>query len=129
MAGTSYSSSLNSLLAAMLARAPGITHAVLATVDGVSVAISPGLPPQRAEQLATIGSGLLSIADGAGLMLGTGGPQHVVVEMYGGLLLAAPVAPRVVLSLLATYNADRERLGFEVAKFAGQLAPLVEHIR
>ena len=45
--------------------------------------------------------------------------------MYGGLLLAAPVAPRVVLSLLAAYDADRERLGFELAQFAGQLAPLV----
>ena len=44
----------------------------------------------------------------------------MIVEMYGGLLLAAPVAPRVVLSLLATHDADRERLGFELAQFAGQ---------
>lgn len=124
-----YSSSLNSLLAGMLARMPGATHAVLATVDGVCVAMSAGLPTKRAEQLATIGAGLLSIADGAGMMMNTGQPRHVVVEMYGGLLLAAPVAPRVVLSLLATCDADRERLGFELAQFAGQLAPLVAHIR
>jgi hypothetical protein len=126
---TAYSSSLNSILAGMLARTPGAAHAVLATADGVSVAVSAGLPPDRAEQLATIGAGLLSIADGAGVMMGTGGPRHVIVEMYGGLLLAAPVAPRVVLSLLAACDADRERLGFEVAQFAGQLGPLVAHIR
>ncbi|HLT12277.1 MAG TPA: roadblock/LC7 domain-containing protein [Micromonosporaceae bacterium] len=124
-----YSSSLNSLLAGMLARTPGTVHAVLATVDGVQVAISAGLPPERASQLATIGAGLLSIADGAGIMMGTGGPQHVIVEMYGGLLLAAPVAPRVVLSLLATHDADRERLGFELAQFACQIGPMVAHIR
>ena len=39
-----YSSSLNSLLAGMLARTPGAVHAVLATVDGVQVAISPDVP-------------------------------------------------------------------------------------
>ena len=123
-----YSSSLNSLLASMLARTPGAAHAVLATVDGVSVALSAGLPADRAEQLATIGAGLLSIADGAGIMMNTGTPRHVIVEMYGGLLLAAPVAPRVVLSLLAASDSDRERLGFELAQFAGQLAPLLAHI-
>jgi predicted regulator of Ras-like GTPase activity (Roadblock/LC7/MglB family) len=123
-----YSSSLNSLLASMLARTPGAAHAVLATVDGVSVALSAGLPAERAEQLATIGAGLLSIADGAGMMMSTGAPRHVIVEMYGGLLLAAPVAPRVVLSLLAASDSDRERLGFELGQFAGQLAPLLAHI-
>jgi uncharacterized protein len=126
---TSYSSSLNSLLAGMLARTPGATHAVLATVDGVKVAVSAGLPAERAEQLATIGAGLLSIADGAGIMMNTGTPRHVIVEMYGGLMLAAPVAPRVVLSLLATYNADREKLGFELAQFTGLVMPHVAHIR
>jgi len=126
---TSYSSSLNSLLAGMLARTPGAAHAVLATVDGVTVAVSAGLPIERAQQLATIGAGLLSIADGAGIMMNTGAPRHVIVEMYGGLLLAAPVAPRVVLSLLASFDADRELLGFELAQFAGQMAPLVAHIR
>ncbi len=84
---TTYSSSLNSLLAGMLARAPGAAHAVLATVDGVCVAVSAGLPAERAEQLATIGAGLLSIADGAGIMRNTGAPRHVIVEMYGGLIL------------------------------------------
>jgi uncharacterized protein len=124
-----YSSSLNSLLAGMLARTPGAAHAVLATVDGVQVAVSAGLPPERAEQLATIGAGLLSIADGAGIMMNTGTPRHVIVEMYGGLLLAAPVAAQVVLSLLASADADREKLGFELAQFTGLVTPHVVHIR
>jgi len=38
------------------------------------------------------------------------------------------VAPRVVLSLLAAENADRERLGFELAQFAGLVTPHVAHI-
>src|SRR5262245_48279343 len=124
-----YSSSLNSLLAGMLARTPGAVHATLATVDGVSVAVSAGLPAERAGQLATIGAGLLSIADGAGLMMNTGAPRHVIVEMYGGLLLAAPVAPRVVLSLLATDDAAREELGFELAQFTTLVTPHVAHIK
>ena len=126
---TTSTSSLNSRLVSMLARTPGAVHAVLATVDGVRVAVSAGLPAERAEQLSTIGAGLLSIADGAGLLMNTGAPRHVIVEMYGGLLLAAPVAPRVVLSLLATHDADRERLGFEVAQFARHITPLIANIR
>jgi predicted regulator of Ras-like GTPase activity (Roadblock/LC7/MglB family) len=113
----------------MLARIPGATHAVMATVDGVQIAVSAGLPEERADQLATIGAGLLSIADGAGIMMNTGQPRHVVVEMYGGLLMAAPVAPRVVLSVLATQDADRERLGFELAQFTGLVTPHVNHVR
>jgi uncharacterized protein len=127
-ASATYSSSLNSLLSGMLARTPGAVHAVLATVDGVIVAVSAGLPPQRAEQLATIGAGLLSIADGAGMMMHTGAPRHVLVEMYGGLLLSAPVSARVGLTVLTTSNADREQLGFEVAQFAGHITPLLGHI-
>lgn len=123
-----YTSSLNSLLASMLARTPGAVHAVLATVDGVLVAVSAGLPIDRAEQLATMGAGLLSIADGAGKMMSTGSPRHVIVEMFDGLLLSAPVGPRVGLSVLATSDTERERLGFEVAQFAGHIAPLVAHI-
>lgn len=128
-AATYYASSLNSLLAGMLARTPGAVHAVMSTVDGVIVAVSAGLPPARAEQLATIGAGLLSIADGAGQMMSTGGPRHVLVEMHDGLLLSAPIAPRVGLTVLATSDAERERLGFEVGQFAGHIAPLVAHIR
>jgi predicted regulator of Ras-like GTPase activity (Roadblock/LC7/MglB family) len=127
-ATATYTSNLNSLLAGMIARTPGAVHAVMATVDGVQIAVSAGLPPERADQLATIGAGLLSIADGAGIMMNTGAPRHVVVEMYGGLLLTAPVAPRVVLSLLASDTADRERLGFELAQFAGLITPHVAHI-
>ena len=69
------------------------------------------------------------VADGAGLMMNTGTPRHVIVEMHGGLMLAAPVAPRVVLSLLAKCDADREKLGFELAQFTGLVNPHVAHIR
>src|SRR5262249_12103793 len=103
--------------------------AVLATVDGVSVAVSAGLPPERAEQLATIGAGLLSIADGAGVMMNTGSPRHVIVEMYGGLMLAAPVAPHVVLSLLAAHDRARERRGSALPSFAAPRPPVWGHIR
>jgi hypothetical protein len=34
-----------------------------------------------------------------------------------------------VLSLLATCDADREKLGFELAQFAGLVTPHVSHIR
>jgi len=80
---------------------------------------------ERLGQLADRGDPQAPVGPGVGLA----GVEGELGALPGGLLLAAPVAPRVVLSLLATYDADRERLGFELAQFAGQLAPLVAHIR
>ncbi|WP_018347949.1 roadblock/LC7 domain-containing protein [Longispora albida] len=121
-----YASSLGSLLGTLVTDTPGLTHAALASVEGVPVAVSPGLPPDRAEQLAGIGAGLLSIANGAGQVMGFGPPHQVIVEMAMGVVVATPVAPRVGLTLLAVSTADRERIGYEVGQFVDRVRPLLE---
>ncbi|MEV6527036.1 MULTISPECIES: roadblock/LC7 domain-containing protein [unclassified Longispora (in: high G+C Gram-positive bacteria)] len=116
---------MGSLLGTLVTDTPGLTHAVLASVEGIPVAVSPGLPTDRAEQLAGIGAGLLSIASGAGQVMGFGAPHQVIVEMQMGLVLAAPVAARVGLTMLANSDADRERLGYEVGLFVDRVRPLL----
>lgn len=120
-----YASSMGSFLASLVERTPGASHAVLASVDGVPVAVSKGLPPQRAEQLAGIGAGLLSIADGAGRCMDAGAPRQVIVDMAAGLVMGTPVAPEVSLTVLAVADCDRERLGYEIGEFINQVAPLL----
>ncbi len=124
-----YASSMGAMLGTLVSETRGLIHAVLASVEGVPVAVSTGLPPVRADQLAGIGAGLLSIADGAGRTMETGVAYQVVVEMSEGIVLATPVAPRVGLTLLATADCDRERLGYEIAQFVQRVAPLLEHLR
>ncbi|GAA4204662.1 roadblock/LC7 domain-containing protein [Actinocatenispora rupis] len=118
-------SSLGPLLVSLINRVPGASHAVLASVEGVPIAVSAGLPTLRAEQLASIGAGLLSIADGAGRCMEAGAPCQTIVEMAAGVLMATPVSAELSLTVLAVVDCDRERLGYEIAEFTAQIAPLL----
>lgn len=120
-----YRRSVGMLLASLVARTPGLAHAVLLSDEGVPVATSSALPAIRAQQLAAVGAGLLSLADGAGRYLSTGTTRQVVVEMREGVLLAAPIAPQMHLALLATSGCDREVLGYELRRFAADVGPLL----
>jgi hypothetical protein len=113
------------LLASLVARTPGLAHAVLLSAQGVPVATSSALPPVRAEQLAAIGAGLLSLADGTGRSLSAGQTRQVIVEMTEGVLLTAPIAPEMHLALLATSECSREQLGYELRRFAADVGPLL----
>ncbi|HIV59352.1 MAG TPA: roadblock/LC7 domain-containing protein [Candidatus Stackebrandtia faecavium] len=121
-----YERSLSMLLASLVARTPGLSHAVLVSVDGMPLAMSAGLPRERALQLASIGSGLLSIGDGAGQAMDTGPANQIMVEMAEGLLLTAPVGPQICLSLLAVAECGREQLGYEIGHFTAQVRPLLD---
>jgi uncharacterized protein len=120
-----YSASMGPLLVSLVDRVPGASHAVLSSVEGVPVATSSGLPEQRAEQLAAIGAGLLSIADGAGRALEVGDTCQAVVEMAAGILMATPVAAGLSLTIVAVVDCDREELGFEAAQFIDQVKELL----
>ncbi|MGH3663845.1 MAG: roadblock/LC7 domain-containing protein [Micromonosporaceae bacterium] len=117
------------LLTSLIARTPGLAHAVLVSPEGVPVVTSSALPPARAEQLASIGVGLLGLADGASRCMwdggGQGGARQVVVEMSEGVLLAAPMADQLQLILLATVECNREQLGYEIQGFAANVGPLL----
>lgn len=52
---------------------PGTAHAVLVSADGLLTAASAHLPPDRAEQVAAVASGLASLAVGASRLF-DGGP-------------------------------------------------------
>ncbi len=123
-----YASSMAPFLVGLVERTPGATHAVLASIDGMPIAVSTGLPTERAEQLAGIGAGLLSIADGAGQVIDAGSPCQVIVEMSEGVLMGTPVAAQVSLTVLAVSDCDREKLGYEVGEFTRQVAPLLEFV-
>lgn len=121
-----YRRSVGMLLASLVARTPGLAHAVLLSAEGMPLATSSGLPAVRAEQLASIGAGLLSLADGAGRCMSSGATHQVVVEMAEGVLLAAPMAGQLQLVLLATQGCDREQLGYELRGFAATIGPLLD---
>jgi uncharacterized protein len=80
--------SLDWLVSNFAREVPGVSHAVLVSVDGLLIAASEHLPPERADQLAAVSSGLASLANGAAQLFDGGQVLQSVVEMqYGYLLL------------------------------------------
>ena len=56
---------LSWLLSNFADRVPGVAHAVAVSADGLPIAFSRDLPQDRADQLAAIASGLVSLTQGA----------------------------------------------------------------
>ncbi len=81
-------SSLDWLLSNFAREVPGVSHAVLVSVDGLLLAASEKLPKERGDQLAAVTSGLASLAHGAAQLFDGGRVLQSVVEMDRGLPVA-----------------------------------------
>ena len=92
-----------------------MSHAVLVSVDGLTIAASEHLPRERADQLAAVASGLASLATGAAQLFEGGRVLQSVVEMENGYLLLMRVGDGSHLATLASdvlrYRPDRLRDG------------------
>jgi len=82
---------LNWLITAFADRVPSVAHALVLSSDGLPLAYSQGLPPDRVDQLAAVASGLTSLVDGAARIFEGGPVNQTVVEMRQGSLIVMSV--------------------------------------
>jgi hypothetical protein len=101
-----------------VSRVPGVAHAVVVSVDGLLVTLSSGLPRDRADQLAAVTSGLVSLTQGAARCFEAGGVVQTVVEMERGLVLVMAISDGSSLAVLAAPNCDIGLVGYEMALLA-----------
>ena len=106
---------LNWLVASFADRVPGVAHAVAVSADGLLLAISEGLPRDRADQLAAISSGLVSLTNGASRCFEGGHISQTVVEMEMGFLLVMAISDGSCLAVLSSRNCDIGQVGYEMA--------------
>src|SRR5712692_2657648 len=78
-----------------------VAHAIVVSSDGLPLAYSPGLPPDRVDQLAAVTSGLTSLTQGASRMFEGGEVARTVVDMQRGLLLVMTISDGSSLAVLA----------------------------
>ncbi|MGH3916984.1 MAG: roadblock/LC7 domain-containing protein [Pseudonocardiaceae bacterium] len=105
-------------------RVPGVAHAVVVSADGVLLTQSCGLPRARADQLAAVTSGLVSLAVGAARCFEAGSLVQTVVEMERGMMLIMSITDGSSLAVLASLSCDIGLVGYEMtllADRAGQL--------
>ncbi|SRR5690554_5119202 len=103
------------LLANFVDETPGVAHAIAVSSDGLLLASSRDLPRDRADQLAAVTSGLVSLTQGAARLLEAGGVLQNVVEMDGGFLFLMAISDGSALAALAARNCDVGQVGYEMA--------------
>jgi predicted regulator of Ras-like GTPase activity (Roadblock/LC7/MglB family) len=109
---------LNWLITAFADRVPSVAHALVVSSDGLPLAFSQGLPPDRVDQLAAVTSGLNSLVDGASRIFEGGPVSQTVVEMRHGLLIVMAVTGGSSIAVLAGADCDVGLLAYEMALLA-----------
>ncbi|MBV8933495.1 MAG: roadblock/LC7 domain-containing protein [Kutzneria sp.] len=102
-------------------RTPDVAHAVVVSADGVLIASSRALPSERANQVAAISSGLLSLAQGAARCFDGGEVLRTMVEMQGGYLFVMAISDGASLVVLAAPGGDTATVGYEMARFVARV--------
>lgn len=121
--------SLDWLVSAFAREVPGVSHAVLVSVDGLLMAASEHLPRERADQLAAVTSGLASLATGAAQLFEGGPVLQTVVEMANGYLLLMRVGDGSHLAALAAAPGDIGQIGYEMAVLVERVGGVVQSSR
>lgn len=103
------------LLSSFTDQVPGIAHVVAISADGLLLATSENLPPERAEQFAAVAAGVVSLAVGASRCFDGGGVLQTIVEMESGYLLLMSVSDGSCLAVLAARHCDVGQIGYEMA--------------
>ncbi len=108
-------SDVNWLIENFVQQVPGIAHSVVVSADGLLMASSAALPRDRADQLAAIAAGVVSLTSGAANIFEGGRVSQTVIEMEVGFLLVMVVGGGSCLAVLASQNCDIGQVGYEMA--------------
>lgn len=104
----------NWLLTNFVRDVAGVREAVAVSSDGLLLAASEGREREGVEQLGAIISGLTSLTNGAGELLGRGDVEQVVVEMRGGVLFVSSISDGSALAVVADKDCDMGLVGYEM---------------
>ncbi|TDD34815.1 roadblock/LC7 domain-containing protein [Nonomuraea terrae] len=117
------------LITDFVSTVPGVAHAVVVSSDGLPLAASAGFPADRADQLAAIASGLVSLTQGAARVFEGGAVNQTIVEMQRGLMLIMSISDGSCLAVLAAPDCDMGLVAYQMTLMverAGQvLTPAV----
>jgi uncharacterized protein len=105
---------LDWLVTNFVERVPGVAHAVVVSADGLALAVSAGFPPERADQLSAVTSGLTSLTQGAARLFEAGLVVQTVVEMQAGVLVVMAISNGSSLAVLAGSACDLGLVAYEM---------------
>lgn len=108
-------------------RTPGVAHAAVVSSDGFLLTVSDNIPRERAEQMAAVSSGLVSLTGGAARVFNAGRVLHTMIEMEQGYLLLMSISDDSSFTVLAGSDTDIGVVTYEmtllVERFGTLLTP------
>jgi len=105
---------LDWLVTNFVERVADVAHAVIVSSDGLPLAVSAGFPQARADRLATVTSGLASLAHGAARAFEGGIVIQTVVEMDAGVLVVMTISHGASLAILAAPDGKMGVIAYEM---------------
>lgn len=99
-------------------RVPDVAHALVVSSDGIPLASSAALPPERCDQLAAVTSGLSGLTQGASRIFEGGPVTQTVVEMQRGVLIIVAISNGSILAVLAQRDCDMGLVAYEMTLLA-----------
>jgi uncharacterized protein len=112
--GDELNAGLDWLITDFTDRVTDVAHAVVVSADGIPLAVSDTISPDRAGQLCAITSGLASLNDGAARILDGGTPIQALVVMQRGLMVVKAISGGASLAVLAAPDCDIEVVSYEM---------------
>lgn len=106
-------------------RVPGVAHAVVVSSDGLLLTSSQALPRDRADQLAAVTSGLISLTQGASSCFDGGEVIQTAVELERGSMLLMSISDGSCLAVLAAPDCDLGLVGYEMALLVDRAGELL----
>lgn len=106
-------------------RVPGVAHAVVVSADGLLLAASARLPLDRADQLAAVASGLISLTQGAARCFDAGVVRETVVEMERGVMLVMSISDGSSIAALADPRSDIGQVAYEMTMLVDRVGRML----
>ncbi|ACU97454.1 roadblock/LC7 domain-containing protein [Saccharomonospora viridis] len=106
-------------------RVPGVAHAVVVSADGLLLTASNRLPLDRADQLAAVASGLVSLTQGAARCFEAGAVTETVVEMELGVMVLMSISDGSCLAVLAAPNCDIGQVAYEMTLLVDRVGQIL----
>jgi predicted regulator of Ras-like GTPase activity (Roadblock/LC7/MglB family) len=113
------------MLDSFVERAPEVSHAIAISSDGLMVASTRNLPPDRADQLAATGSGLVSLLRGAAGFFEAGAVISNVTQLEGGFMFSMAFSDGASLLVLASPTCDVGKVSYEMTELANRIGDVL----
>jgi predicted regulator of Ras-like GTPase activity (Roadblock/LC7/MglB family) len=105
------------LLNDFVRRVHGVSHALIMSVDGLSLTASQAVSTEDGEQLAAIASGLLSLARNAAALFDKGTCEQIIIRLTRGYFLFMGIGNGAGLAVLTHPDGDMRVVGYEMTQF------------